>query len=264
MQITAKRIEDIQILAQIADFVPEVYSQIEQNQKTVTKRLQIGEIQSGAIDIACYGPSLKSTWLVDRPARSVATMTCSGSHDYLRSIGDSPPLYHIECDWREHKAEFVKNPWFCTNYLIASCVHPKLLQYLNGYDVTLWNSDMTPYYYYPANELTFRSLGSVGLQAIIVAHALGYREMHIYGMDCSFKLNGKRHSGPHNGPAREPDMYVVVENQLFRTSMVFVMYAKMFVEVVKNMPDTKFILAGDGMLQEYMKVLQKNVSGTGQ
>lgn len=181
-------------------------------------------------------------------------MSCSGSHDFLQNK-HVIPTWHVDCDWREHKAEFVKNSNYLTSYLIASCVHPKFLSYLDGKDVSLWNSDMEPYYKYPEGELVFRNLACVGLQCITLAHALGFRNIHVYGMDCSFELDGIRHAG-QNITETDKNIWVKVGNRVFLTSTPFVFYAKLFVEVSKSMPDTKISLAGDGLLQAYVKDLQ--------
>lgn len=253
MKIKVKDINDIVVITEYGDFAPEIYGQIAQNLQTVSTRVRPGPLRNEALQIACFGPSLKTS--LEALQHDGPIMTCSGAHDLLLTQGWTP-TWHIECDWRPHKAEFVKNPDERVEYLIASAMHPKALEYLKGYQVAIWNMDMEPYYTYPQGETVFRSLGCVGLQAITMAHFLGFRDLIIHGMDCSFELDGMRHSpGSFEYPEKDSNIWVKAGNRVFLTSMPFVCYAKMFVEVLKNMPDLKVTLAGDGLLQEYCRQL---------
>lgn len=243
-------IDQIQILLKESEFVPEVKQYIQANLWRFPQRLKEEPLKQEPLALACYGPSLLDFGTDIEKYRF--SMTCSGAHDFI--LGQT---YHVECDWRPHKAGFVKYPKGGVEYLFASCVNPVIFDNFDtvGFDtIKLWNVEY-PFYAFPKDEIIFPALGCVGLQCIPLAHLLGFRELHIYGMDCSFLLDGERHAGTHNG-AREPDMWVQVGNRIFRTSLPFVMYAKTFVDLMACLPDMKVHLMGDGLLQEYVKYLQ--------
>ena len=255
MKIRVKDFEEILVVGDYADFEPQIYAQTLENKKNYPYFLQYpSQPTQSPLAIACYGPSLKGT--LEQIRKFPQVMSCSGAHDLLIQNGIIP-TYHAECDWRAHKADVIKLGQDKIQYLIASSAHPELLKTVENFSPVLFNLDMEPYFKHPENEVVFRSLGSIGLQCITLAHFLGYRNITIFGMDCNFELDGERHSGIHTGwKESDKDVWVKVGNKIFRSSAPFVYYAKMFVEVVTAMPDLKITLAGEGLLQEYVKTRQ--------
>ena len=60
--------------------------------------------------IACYGPSLRTTWpsLPQQRKKLNATLvSVSGAHDFLRKHTITPDM-HVECDPRPHKARMMR------------------------------------------------------------------------------------------------------------------------------------------------------------
>lgn len=202
--------------------------------------------------LACYGPSLAETWAnvqMERPAGTLVTV--SGAHDFLIRRGIVPDS-HIECDPRPHKAAMV-TPSMRVKYLLASCCDAEWVAGLvgNNHNVVLWHmingtpdwriDDIEPGSYYVSGG------GSVGLRAVTLLYALGYRRFIIHGMDCSF-INNEQHAAEHTGK-KQKQIRVRCGERWFDTSPVLVSYARQFFETLKFLTDATFDLHGDGLLQ---------------
>lgn len=207
--------------------------------------LERGEPKAGRMTIVCYGPSLLETWTqIRRPI-----MTVSGAHDFL-TRGGMTPDYHVECDPREHKATFTRNPNKETEYLMASVCHPSIWQQLNGYNVKIWHSleskqtnDWVKRH--DPDGIVISGGSNVGIRAIEVAGTLGYTKFDIHGMDFSFK-NG-RHAGPHPNET-EREILVKLGGREYRTSKQLYEGAREIVQIVCAY-DCEWKFYGDGLLQ---------------
>lgn len=173
-----------------------VQKAMETGYSTLTHR---GSFHEDRLSLVCYGPSLKDTWQdLKHPI-----MTVSGAHDFLISKGIVPD-YHVECDPRPHKVQFLKKPHHDVHYMIASCVDPEVWECLKGYKVTLWHlhngPDSVPGIreHDPEGQLVGGGT-TVGLRAFEIAGYLGFRKFDIHGMDCSYSDEGERHAGIHYG-----------------------------------------------------------------
>lgn len=83
-------------------------------------------------------------------------------------------------------------------YLISATCHPDIFAALAGKRVTLWFPDQgrgieqgTMHAQRPNHGVLLQGGGTVGLRAMVLAHALGYRKLHLYGMDSCY--HGKEH-----------------------------------------------------------------------
>lgn len=227
--------------------------------------------------IAGFGPSLKHTWhslLLEKKAYGATIVSVSGAHDFLIARGVVPDI-HIEVDPREHKAFFTRNPHPDTQYWIASCCHPKLIDNLVAQKskVALWhiyNSEIDlklvdrdgPD---PDGWLIAGGSG-VGVRAINVMFTRGYRSFSLYGMDCSFAPDdGDQHAGPHSGKVQR-EWQVRVGDRWFRSSGTGIYMAKSTIQNFQVMRDEcenlnepfipgttdriEMFLHGDGLLQQ--------------
>lgn len=230
------------------------------NIKLVEERVPELPAHSGTAIVVCYGPSLKTTWPAIRHERNTIpgakVVTVSGAHDFLIK-NRVVPNYHVECDPRLHKADMINLPKRKVEYLLASCVHPDLLRKLqrNGKvaNISLWHlsngdesmriiNDLEP------NSFLIGGGGSVGLRAVCVMHAMGFRKFVIHGMDCSFE-GDEQHAGAHTGK-RQNAIKVRCGSREFITSPVLISYARQFQDMVRLMAgDCQFDMHGDGLLQ---------------
>jgi len=159
--------------------------QMRQNIARPIPRVQPEEGRTDSIAVVCFGPSLKETWGQVKGFRYV--LSCSGSHKFLVERG-IVPTWHIEVDPRPHKVELIGPPQRTTEYLLASTCHADVFEHLKDSNVKLWHVfDATEdgQRLIPNGEWGLTGGCDVGLRALTMAAFLGFRDLHIFGMDHS-------------------------------------------------------------------------------
>ena len=209
-----------------------------------------GNITIEPVQLICYGPSLRDTWKEIDPQKCI--VTTSGANDFLRFFGITPH-YHVEFDWRVHKAGLVNNIGD-TQFLLASCVNPNLCKKLPN--IALWHADQTPAEAEAIKELEpeatlIQGGSSAGLRAIELFYWLGFRRFEIHGMDSSFR--DEKWAGPHKDKVRRVTIDISVKGRSFKTSLAFLHYATEFGYLRRRYPGLKMRLHGDGLLQTMME-----------
>ena len=234
-------------------------AQMRENIARYPLRIQPGPITQEPIAIVGFGPSLNDTWPEIKKFKYV--FSGSGSHKFLVDRGIIP-THHAEVDPREHKIGLMGTPQQGTQYLIASCCHPKLLQHLQGFDIRLWHihSGDTPQMLptvFPRGEYILTGGSNVGLRAMVLARFLGFVNMHVFGMDCSMSTEGKSHAEFH--PKGSKGYYLTnYEGTEYKVTQPLVEYARQFFHELKQMPEVNITLYGKGLLQHMAeKKLQK-------
>jgi hypothetical protein len=224
------------------------------------KRLSISPENDGWFSIAGYGPSLVDSlpFLVEEVTQGFTVCTTSGAHDYLLTKGIRPD-YHAEMDPRARKAEFVRSPHKDIEYLIASVCHLDMWRNLEGFNTRLWHlADLPEIEGFVAqlepDAMVFPSAQCIGLTAIAVGHAMGFRKFSLHGMDCSYK-DGEPHAGEHNGSNSDDRRFKVrCGETYYQTRIEWIQYARNFVEIIlQRMPGCEFRIHGDGLLQRMVK-----------
>ena len=207
------------------------------------------------VSIVCYGPSLLDTWQQINPINRIVSV--SKAHDFLVEHGITPAI-HVEFDCRSHKAKHIRRASAKTLYYLASCVHPDVIKQTRNYPTYLWHADQRAG---QDNDFILNAEpdarlipggGSVGLRAIELLHALGYRHFDIHGMDSSFTDNGRTQwAGPHFGTSKgkRDILETICGGRRFYTSLAFASYATQFLQCRRALPDATFNLFGDGLLQ---------------
>ncbi|HXF89591.1 MAG TPA: 6-hydroxymethylpterin diphosphokinase MptE-like protein [Xanthobacteraceae bacterium] len=237
------------------------WRQIEAAMARISKRIEPRPAHDRRGIVACYGPSLRDTIasLKAELAEAEADVaSVSGAHDFLLAHG-VVPTYHVECDPRNHKADNIAAGHQAVKYLLASVVHPALLDKLQGCDIALWHvadSEHAPKLLMAgeSGQHIITGGGSVGLRAIPLLYAMGYRDFSVYGMDCSFADDRAQWAGPHAGKPHDTIDFVMAGRR-FLTSPVLITYATDFIAVMQKMPDAVFRLYGDGLLQSMCRIM---------
>jgi hypothetical protein len=202
------------------------------------------------IAIVCYGPSLKKNWQELRQFKTI--ITCSGAHKFLIERGIIP-TYHVDLDPREHKVRMLGTPHKDVEYLMASTCHPKMWDVLEGHKVKLWhiysNEDNKKVaLVYPRGDWILTGGNNVGLRCLVIGRLLGYRNFHVFGMDCSFSKDSGHHADTHLNAY--PKIYEVpYEGKMYYCEPVMVAYARQFFHEMNQLPDVKVLLHGEGLLQ---------------
>jgi hypothetical protein len=235
------------------------WKQIEANLDRVKARIEHAPAHGRRAVLACYGPSLNDTI---EPLRQLAgeaendVITVSGAHDALLKHG-IVPRYHVECDPRPHKADNIEKAHPGVVYLLASAIHPRVIDKLiaGGADIRFWHvaaADHTIRLVKEKGEPLGTVIGggsSVGLRAIPLLYAMGYRDFAIFGMDSSFAADGAQWAGKHAGKLKDVKQ-VRCGDRIFLSSPVLISYATQFFELIQKVDDIKFELFGDGLQQE--------------
>ena len=228
-------IDDIKVQSAVSDTIR--FENAVRNSDIVKRRIYLHPRHEKRVAIACYGPSLKYAIpdiIVERNAGALV-VSVSGAHDFLIEHGVVPDI-HVDVDPRIHKADFTKNPHPKIQYWMASCCHPKTIDNLLGYDLTLWhvhNSDEDVRILDEVDRDGFLvgGGGSVGCRVVSLMYTQGYRDFSIFGMDCSFAEDGEQHAGPHSGKVQK-GLKAKCGGRWYKTSGTLVAIGKGFMNVV--------------------------------
>ena len=139
------------------------------------------------------------------------------------------------------------------NYLISSQCHPSAFTKVRGKRVTLWH----PHYAGVQEIIGDRECAligggsTVGLQALSIAFALGFRNIHLYGYDSSYSTGaGHAYPQPENDNDRADEVRVngktfLATNWMVRQAVEFQSAAQQLAEA-----DTVVSVHGFGLLPE--------------
>lgn len=158
--------------------------------------LHLAEPHDGIAVIVGGGPSMKPLlpMIAAHQRSGHKVFAVNGTIPTLR-IADVTPNFFVLLDAKPSNVDFVQ-PHKDTKYLIASQCNPTVFNALKGYNVTVWH---------PAYPNIWPILGdkpcavigggsSVGLLTISVAFCMGYRHIHVYGLDSSYSNDGSSHA----------------------------------------------------------------------
>lgn len=221
--------------------------------KVAGRLLPAKELKEEPAAIACFGPSLNDTWEKLRDFKYV--FTCSGSHKFLIERGIIP-YAHCEVDPRVHKIELLGEPHKDVIYFPSSTCHPKYFDYLinAGVDIRMWHvfdNEEEALRILPPGEWSITGGCSIGLRCITIARFLGFRELHVFGMDGSIGPSGN-HAAAH--PNQQKNLSVVtVEGVEYRTTPSLLEAARQTWHELNQLPDVKCIFYGDGLVQAMSK-----------
>lgn len=210
-----------------------------------------------SIAVVCYGPSLNDTW--EQVKNFPVIITCSGAHKFLRDRGILP-TYHVEVDPRAHKVQLIGTPWHETEYLIASTCHPQVFDHLEGQKVTLWHvfdSQAEALRTLPRGEWALTGGCSVGLRAMGIAYFLGFRDLHVFGMDGSESDSHGKHAAAHPS---QPKKYSLTEYKgtTYKTTPAMLEAARSTWHELDQMPGVKATFYGEGLVQHMAQHYKPN------
>lgn len=208
------------------------------------------ELHTEPCAVVCFGPSLNDTWEKIRDFKYI--YTCSGAHKFLVDRGIIP-TWHVEVDPRPHKVKLIGQPCRDTEYLIASACHPAVFDHLEGYNVKLWHvfdpTEERPVL--PRGEWALTGGCGVGLRVLTIARFMGFRDMHIFGMDGSEGKTGK-HAAEH--PNQASGHSIVEYNGVeYRTTPGFLEAARTTGYEIDQLRDVTATFYGEGLVQAMMR-----------
>lgn len=198
--------------------------------------------------------------LKERAKAGEQIIALKGAHDWLIKHGIVPAAA-IAIDAQQARAKCFRNPQRGVVYLCASQMHPDTWEHLRKYRVVIWHAliDSTmPKRPEWQNDLIILAASTTGNSAILLLHALGRRNLHLWGIDSCIpepswwnrwvrprlKLDGTR--------TREGGDVIEVEvgGKRFWTTTEMMVQAQEVSLMLPYIPGMKITAHGDGYFQE--------------
>jgi 2-polyprenyl-3-methyl-5-hydroxy-6-metoxy-1,4-benzoquinol methylase len=228
------------------------------------KNLRLSELsqvpaRDGTLAIVGSGPSLKTTWGHIPPDCDV--MALNGAYRFLLENGRTPK-YFAMLDARAVNTNFLQHIEPQTQFLLASQCHPDVFERLP--DATLFHlmTEATESVF-PDADLYVGGGGTIGLTALGLAFALGYRKVILYGYDSSFS-GEDRHAAHQAQNAAENAIDVWVQDRVYRTTHAMaaqVMDFFPFLDAIrKAAPEFDIQLIGNGLFYDFVATNNKPVT----
>lgn len=175
----------------------QIRSQFLQNIERDLPWLEQGEPKDRPLAIVAGGPSLAYHWH-ELATLGADVMALNNAYSFLLDRHITPD-YFMLLDARQENVEFLRRTGDTHHFLAAQC-HPDVFDAMLGEQVTLYLTTL-PY----ARELTAHiakpktliagNVGTVGIKALCLAYAIGYRELHLFGYDSSY-AEDRHHAFP--------------------------------------------------------------------
>ena len=226
-----------------------ILANVLENSRNVKKWVKTLPAHDRVAVIVGGGPSLADT-LSEIVTVGGDIFALNGAAKYLNNHG-------IEADYQvimDARPETVGLIGPAKNYLFASQVDPECFRQK---DATLWHStygSVLPDEQdgFPVHHDEYALIGasiSVGNTALVLLYALGYRTIHVFGMDSSH-AEGNSHAYPQ--PMNDGDPCTIVEynGKRFVCSVTMSLQAKNFILRACELGDVSIKVHGYGLLPE--------------
>lgn len=179
---------------------------------------------------------------------------------FLRENGIEPDT-QVMVDARSENAEFVPEESSATHYFASQC-HPDVWDKAEKLNTVLWHSytdiiddglenpERKP-------ELLIAGGTTVGLSTMALCHGLGYRKIHIYGMDSSYS-DENHHAYSQSLNDRDVVLDVVCHDRKFKSTAWMVAQANQFQTLAITLAEMNVLLTihGDGLIPWIAKHLE--------
>jgi uncharacterized Rossmann fold enzyme len=169
------------------------------------------------------------------------------------------PSHHVMMDSREKNAEFV--PSLASCYYASRC-HPAVFSKARGCNVTLWHELIDGIQEItkddPRETAWVGAGSSVGLKAMSIAYILGFRNIHIYGMDSSYAET--HHAYPQSLNDDENTIEVICNGIAYKCAPWMVTQAEEFKELAKALVEMGCTLTvhGSGLIPDIAKLMSNS------
>lgn len=208
--------------------------------------LEMEPVKDKPLVLVGGGPSLEYRW-PEMLSHEGDIMALNGSYRFLLDK-QIIPNYFMLLDARQENIEFVKNPQPDVRHFIAAQCHPGVFDALVGFNTTLYLTihpdtlEIVKHINKPVNQIA-GTVGTVGIKALCLGYALGYRKFHLYGYDSSYASISNGPSSPKiahhaypqamNDESRRIDIHI--EGKRFDTSVTMANQAQEFVQFAIDM-----------------------------
>lgn len=216
-------------------------------------QLKLQSAHERVLAIVGSGPSLKDTWAFIPPDCDV--MALNGAYTFLLGKGRIAQ-YFAMLDSRSVNEKFIAGSHLHTHFLIASQCHRGIFEALVDRAVTVFHlATPTTRVEFPDEDLYVGGGGTIGLTALSLALAMGYRKVILYGYDSSFDGDATHVlPQPQNAGLNELDIWV--QDRKYRTTHAMAAQTMdffPFYEAIKKVaPEFEIHLNGSGLFYDYI------------
>lgn len=222
----------------------------------------------GHVCIVGGGPSLVDTLpeLKWRASIGQKVWALNGAARFLYNHGICPDVLVI-ADARAENVEFLAELNAGAAVYLASQCHPGLFDAANdwGLDPTLWHVNAPGMEELLGDEKArpVHLIGggsTVGMNAMVLAFAAGYRKIHLYGFDSSYKAD-EHHVYPQGLNDDDRVIDALFGDEKFRTTGWMVQQVNEFQDLAPQLVNDGCVItvAGTGLLQSAAKAMANNI-----
>ena len=231
----------------------EIYDNVRLNISRGLKEIQSSKPRNSAAVLVGGAPSIKDNYKEIIGKGDIFALNNTANWLMERNIR---PQYQVIIDSREFNKRFVEPPHKRIKYLMASCVHPAVLDNLQCVDdVWLWHLDHEGLTddLFDADTCLIGGGNTVLLRTISLAKAIGYNEFHIFGADSSFEDDHHAYEQKENDGKELVE--VIAHGRKFKTHWWMVSQVKQMQIRVRQLNEQgcNFTFWGDGLMQWTMK-----------
>lgn len=216
-------------------------------------RLKLRNPHKQKVAIVGSAPSVKDN-IEELQNFNGTVIAINGAYGFLLDNGIQPDIFITMDGLANIILKYLENKNNSTLYYLASNCAPEVFDYLKDNEVILWHARTTNIDYPEDEEHLIVGSGSI-IAAVRVAKKLGYRDVHIFGSDCSFKENLYAY-----GDKVLPSTCVTVaaNGKYFITTPILVNIINDFAILYRTFTNNaKLTIYGEGLFQEVMSQIDK-------
>ena len=232
----------------------EIYmANVRQNCERDLPWLDFAPAHDGHVAIVGGSPSVKNAVgeLKYRQSLGQEIWALNGSFSWLKKNGIQPTAHFI-IDARRENIEFI-SPDETVKYYLASQCHPDLFEAApNATVVHLLTEGMEDFLTEFKTDKRTHLIGggtTVGMKALLIAHEIGFRKIHLYGMDSSYSEDD-HHGYVQTMNDGEKTIDAVCADRKFKCAPWMVTQATDFIELSEYITRDGTIITvnGDGLI----------------
>lgn len=222
-------------------------------------------VQPTPVALVCGGPSINDCLEEIRQQywEGSKLAAVNGTYEWLLQRG-MRPAFMFMVDARGFNSRFLTRPAPHCSYWLASQCAPETFDRALGWpgaDVRIWHAvaheserDVLDRYY-QGNYYAAAAGTTIGLRALGILQALGFRWLDVYGMDsCLTDAAHHAYSQPENDEEAQLPITVQVGDRFFKATLWQSLQAKETIEMLDKFPSESHItFHGDGLIAHLAK-----------
>lgn len=215
-------------------------------------RLKTQRPHKRSVAIVGSGPSLRDT-IKELKTFNGTIIAINSAYDILLDNGIQPTIF-LSMDGQAVLKKYLLNKNSSTLYYLASNCDPEVFDYLKDNEVVLWHCKTNDIDYPEDEDHLIVGSGSL-IAAVRVAKRLGYRDIHIFGSDCSY-INTLYANDKKVIPS--PSVVIQANGKEFISTPTLVNIVNDFALLYRTFTNNaKLTIYGEGLFQEVMSQLKE-------